>query len=409
MRPRRATASLLGIGLVLVLTKLAYAGEPAPLEAYRKEKVRDFVASWVAAQNEGRLDDYSKLYATPFVGVRRSETRVARFDRDGWLADRGRMFRKPMRVKATKLRAVADGKGIRVRFTQEWSSGKYHDIGDKELTLVEVGADLRIASEELLASRRFDERTAVARAVALTGVPLVDGYAILLDGVPGEWGSGGGTLRGGRRDRPVWIARSPSARLPAELRALAGRAVTATGLDNPDCKMTVAGVLGPIEIVSRIQLPSQPHASWYGASTARLVETARTEGRHLVVAKVALPSGCGGARVVRAAERPPLAIVVVRDRTHAGTDLVRATERAQPVTFEVGGGTSRLEIKRPGQLPQSFELDFRAPEAFLTDLDGDGLLELVVPGNLVRQHEGSFDLQDVEAPPERDMDEDTGC
>jgi len=206
----------------------------------------------------------------------------------------------------------------------------------------------------------------------------------------------------------VWITRAPSSKVPEGLRALAGRAVTTTGLDNPDCKAT-AGVLGPIEIASRIQLPSQPHASWYGASTARLVETARTEGRHLVVAKVALPSGCGGARVVRAAERPPLTIVLVRDRTHAGTDLVRATERAQPVAFEVGGGTSRLEIKRAGQLPQSFELDFRTPEAFLADLDDDGILELVVPANIVRQHEGSFDLQDVDAPPERDMDEDTGC
>lgn len=403
--------SLLAAAIVCLLVpgRLVHAAEPAPLEEYRKQQVRDFVARWVAAQNEGRLDDYSKLYATPFSGVRRSETRVARFDRDGWLADRGRMFRKPMLVKATKLRAVADGKVIKVRFTQEWSSGKYHDIGDKELTLVDAGTELRIASEELLASRRFDERTAVARAVALTGVPLVDGYAILLDGVPGEWGSGGGTLRGGRRERPVWITRAPSSKMPEALRALAGRAVSIAGLDAAACKTPKPLVLGPIEIASRIQLPSQPHASWYSASTARLVETARTEGRHLVVARLALPGDCAGARVVRAAERPPLAIVVVRDRTHAGRDVVRATERAQPVAFDVDGGTSQREIKRAGQLPQRFELDYRAPEAFLTDLDEDGILELVVPANIVRQHEGSFDLQDVEAPPERDLDEDTGC
>lgn len=406
---RRVLTRAFAFLVTLTLGRIVGAGEPAPLEDYRKEQVRGFVASWVATQNEGRFEDYARLYATPFAGVRRSDTRVKRFDRDGWLADRRRMFTHPMRVKATKLRAEAEGRSIKVRFTQEWSSGKYHDIGDKQLILVESGSEWRIASEELFASRPFDERTAVARAAALTGVPLVDGYAILLDGVPADWGRGGGTLRGSRHDRPVWITRAPSSKVPAVLQALTGHAVTITGIDAAACKTSAPLGLGPIEIASWLRLPSLPHSSWYGASRARLVEAARTEGRHMVVARLALPSGCSGARVVRAVEHPPLAIVVLRDQSRSGSNIVRATEHQQAVTFEVGGGASQLEINRPGQLPQSFDLGSLSRDAFLTDLDDDGVFELILPENIVRQHEGSFDLQDIAPAPERDLDEDTGC
>jgi hypothetical protein len=42
------------------------------------------------------------------------------------------MFAKPMVVSALHPWATREGTGVRVRFTQEWSSERYHDIGAKE-------------------------------------------------------------------------------------------------------------------------------------------------------------------------------------------------------------------------------------------------------------------------------------
>jgi hypothetical protein len=104
------------------------------------------------AQNAGDFDGYSKLYAKKFAGVRRSANRVVKLDYAGWLADRRRMFKKPMVVAMDGLAIKAVGLALVADFRQTFSQGTYKDEGPKHMRLVREGGALRIASEELLQS-----------------------------------------------------------------------------------------------------------------------------------------------------------------------------------------------------------------------------------------------------------------
>lgn len=119
---------------------------PAPSEAER------LVADWLAAQNRGDFDAYQKLYARGFHGVRRSGTRTVELDRAGWIADRQRMFAKPMTVAADSIDVERRGDGFRVTLVQTFSSGRYRDVGRKQLELAREDGALRIAREEQLES-----------------------------------------------------------------------------------------------------------------------------------------------------------------------------------------------------------------------------------------------------------------
>jgi len=132
------------VGRALIFLAVVLAGATARAQG----DPRALVDAWLAAQNQGDFAAYQALYAPQFVGIRRSGAKVVELDRAGWLKDRERMFKKPMVVKAKDLR-VDD---LRVQFVQTWQSGTYKDTGRKQLMLVKVGSDLRIAREELLES-----------------------------------------------------------------------------------------------------------------------------------------------------------------------------------------------------------------------------------------------------------------
>ncbi len=66
--------------------------------------------------------------------------------------DRGKMFKRPMKVTAESYRFKADGDALVVTFLQTWSSGKYSDQGDKQIRIVREAGALRIAREEMLFS-----------------------------------------------------------------------------------------------------------------------------------------------------------------------------------------------------------------------------------------------------------------
>jgi hypothetical protein len=83
-------------------------------------------------------------------------------DYQGWLRDRGRMFKKPMKVAATtsQIARTAPASGLlRATFVQAFSSGTYADRGRKQIDVAAIGGALVIAREELLESERLPAKT----------------------------------------------------------------------------------------------------------------------------------------------------------------------------------------------------------------------------------------------------------
>ncbi len=132
------------------------AATPAPAD------VRAAVERWRAAQTAGDFAAYESLYAPAFQGVRRSGEKTVTLDRAGWLADRKRMFAKPMRVDVTDLVVHGDA----AEFTQTWSSAAYTDRGPKRLRF---DGRLRIVHEEMLVSVRVADAAACRAALELKG------------------------------------------------------------------------------------------------------------------------------------------------------------------------------------------------------------------------------------------------
>lgn len=111
-------------------------------------EARALMQAWLDAQNKGDFAAYQALYAAGFSGIRRSGGRKVSLDRAGWLRDRARMFKKPMVVAASEVRAGP----LRLDFVQSWQSGSYKDTGRKQLVLTREGGALRIVREEMLES-----------------------------------------------------------------------------------------------------------------------------------------------------------------------------------------------------------------------------------------------------------------
>ena len=125
---------------------------PEPLPAIPQAALQELLDSWLAAQNQGRFEAYQALYAAKFYGWRRAGAREVRFDRDGWLTDRKRMFQKPMMVEAREPKFQASSASAQLEFTQHWASGNFEDLGAKRMLVVREAGQLRIAQEELLRS-----------------------------------------------------------------------------------------------------------------------------------------------------------------------------------------------------------------------------------------------------------------
>jgi len=136
--------ALLGV-LLSAWSAVAFAGTP-------QADARALFDRWLDDQNRGDFDDYQTLYDSDFSGVRRSGTRTGTFDRRGWLQDRRPMFRKKVTVEASDVRIFASPRSARIVFVQQWSSGRYNDVGPKHLVLRRGPGGYRIVREELFAS-----------------------------------------------------------------------------------------------------------------------------------------------------------------------------------------------------------------------------------------------------------------
>ena len=152
-RPLRLSLPLLLLALALASPAGAGAGadasaNPAPGDEAR---VRELVERWLDAQNKRDFAAYRALYMPTFHGVRRSGGRTVVLDYPGWLRDRERMFKKPMKVTATDVRVAREGGFMRATFVQEFSQGNYADRGRKQIDFALVSG-APIAREELLES-----------------------------------------------------------------------------------------------------------------------------------------------------------------------------------------------------------------------------------------------------------------
>jgi hypothetical protein len=112
----------------------------APVAKLAKADVEAVLAAWLAAQTSGTYDAYAQLYADKFEGVRRSGPRVRRFDRAGWLADRKRMFAKPMTVSTSAPAISMAGAMATVDVVQTFAQGTFKDVGPKRLIVVATAA-----------------------------------------------------------------------------------------------------------------------------------------------------------------------------------------------------------------------------------------------------------------------------
>ncbi|HEU5055907.1 MAG TPA: nuclear transport factor 2 family protein, partial [Kofleriaceae bacterium] len=168
-RPASGTPARGDAGAQVEGPRRAPADRPPGPNQVDREDAGALLEAWLAAQVGGDFPGYQKLYADRFTGVRRSGAKVRRFDRAGWMEDRGRMFQKPMSVTADAIQVIAHGAQTHLFFTQTFEQGTYRDTGRKWMAL-ERGTDgrFRIAREEMLDSTliaRQEKDLAAARAV----------------------------------------------------------------------------------------------------------------------------------------------------------------------------------------------------------------------------------------------------
>jgi hypothetical protein len=245
---------------------------------------------WLDAQNTGNFADYQSLYAPSFTGVRRSGPRTASFDRAGWMADRERMFRKPMTVSAEKVRIIADAASARVIFVQRWASGGYSDVGAKELVLRCGPGGFRIAREELFGSATGKSGEVDVEALRRFAF-VVDGEVVISQNPDDGWASGPPVLEKQGADSLLIRTRRPVdvAKLPPVLARLAGTPVRLLNSAGERCQAK----LGAFFLRGRVITDDADES--YAWQTAA----------HLLVAKVdGDPHACAGATWARAADLP---------------------------------------------------------------------------------------------------------
>ena len=174
-----------------------------------RKQVEAVLAAWLAAQNGGDFAAYGTLYAPEFRGVRRSGKKTVPLDQAGWLADRQRMFKKPMLVRAVDVAIALGAKGATIRFEQDWSSGNYRDFGPKVIEVAARDGALKIVREELLASRLLPNAGPIPIASPL--LVLVGGGRVLLDDAPADVGAGAPRLLAGEvpEQDPACVSNPP--------------------------------------------------------------------------------------------------------------------------------------------------------------------------------------------------------
>jgi ketosteroid isomerase-like protein len=388
-------------------------------------EVTALVERWKAAQNQRDFAAYQPLYAVRMTGIKRVGPRVFTFDREGWMKDRGRMFRKKMEVAVDEVDVKVAGPSAVVRFEQTFKQGRFQDTGRKQLVVVREGGELRIAREEMLSSTVIGAKAAGGGAASDTFL-MLDGEVLLaqdtaldVEGAPTlDAGEGSASFRA--------RAEVDRGRLDDRTRRLVGETFTVYGERGATCQAT----LDRVGLVSGMTPHFGTVAEWHGQAETPALDSGEIaaliweSGRTVLVGR---PGQCNGL-IARAGGPPVVAFEDVDDHQLATVVLASfrkldewaKTQREFAATGQRGSwdheGTIVRLFRHPtsgamwavvhatgGELCSPFSAEmtavfertgstwkdvsaatlepFEAAAAF--DLDGDGKPEFVAPRLLV--------------------------
>ena len=214
--------------------------EPAEPVVIDTEKAKASVLAWVKTQNEGDFDAYQGMYADKFQGIKRVGPKTFKYDRSGWVKDRGRMFKKKMEVQARYFEFKSSSSSVVVRFEQTWASGSYKDVGAKQLVLVPArdGDALVIAREEMLDSKVEGQQEIAPLATGSIGFfqPWKNPLLVLPKKAKPVKRAKLTTVKRGRS------ALVEPAKIPEDLSALVGQSVSFSNFEGQLCSAKVTGV-----------------------------------------------------------------------------------------------------------------------------------------------------------------------
>ncbi len=300
--------------------------------------MRGLVERWKAAQNRGDFAGYQGLYAARMTGIKRVGARVFTFDRAGWMADRGRMFKKKMEVAADQVEVSPSGSSALVRLQQTFEQGKFQDVGRKELVVVREAGGLRIAREEMLSS------TVVGRTAGAGG-PLADFYFMLDDEVLLEADSGASETGTPALDpdsgSASFRARAgvDTSSLEAPIAALVGKKLTVYGEDGALCDAP----LGRLSLVAGLTPHFGTAAEWRGEGDTPALSEAETASEIWQGGRTVLVGRAGACKGLFArAGAPVVAFEPVDDpvraaRVHAAFRKLPEWQATQKSFGESGG------------------------------------------------------------------------
>jgi hypothetical protein len=267
-----------------------------------QDDARTLLNRWLDDQNKGDFDDYQKLYAGDFKGVRRSGHRTATLDRTGWLQDRQRMFQKKMAVEAHHVRVFASRASARIVFVQQWASGTYSDVGPKHLVLRHGPSGYEIVREELFAS--YTRKPGTVDLVAFRQFAFVIDGEVVISMRPDEaWAVGTAKIDKNRADPFLIRVRRQvdPKKLPLEVAQLAGSAVRLMDARGVRCKAKLGGFL----LRSRVVGGDLDEGPPLWSETANFL-VARVDGDR---------KACAGATWARSATLPTPAIATAETPT----------------------------------------------------------------------------------------------
>jgi hypothetical protein len=235
------------------------AAQPAGIDP---AAVKDAVARWAKAQNDGDFAAYRALYADKMEGVKRAGPRATRFARDGWLKDRERMFAKRMQVEVSNIEVTTSKATAQAVFTQRFASGTFEDLGPKSLVFVAEPGGLVITREEMLASTIAGEKKKASLPFASFAHVLEAGgfYAVVASHKPkAAWEQGKPTLV--EIGPPtIAVAGVKVTELPADVAALRGKKLRLMRAGGVACE----GAIDGFAVVGRVVASSFAEMEWRG-------------------------------------------------------------------------------------------------------------------------------------------------